>query len=85
MLLEDLSIKTRAQFSEGKYIVKPRGNLECGSAQPSLFLHFYIEKVLGNILILTHVSLKVLNVLILLKFVIYSNNIVEQNNRLEMT
>jgi hypothetical protein len=33
----NLSVKTRTYFSKRKVIGQPRGNLECGSAQPSLF------------------------------------------------
>ena len=33
----NLSVKSRPYFAKGKFKAKPRGNLECGSAQPSLF------------------------------------------------
>ena len=38
----NLSVKTRTHFSQRKVIGQPRGNLECGSAQPSLFNYFDI-------------------------------------------
>ena len=34
-------LKTMTNFSSGKFRGNPRGNLECGSAQPSLSIYGY--------------------------------------------
>jgi hypothetical protein len=62
-------VKTKTKFSKGKFIGKPRGNLECGSAQPSLFYipvmqhHKVQSKVHGNIQTFKTERLKLIKVI----------------------
>ena len=78
-----LNPSTRTQFSLGKFKGKPRGNPECGSSQPSLFIlsFFAIQNWTCKVYNIKNVSWPRDALLYFLKYYIFIYNIRKPTNK----